>query len=160
MGNKEAEGRKLGIEITMSANRIGRYERELERYNHKGWWRDLIRLAERGQFDDELFRDMASFAFVDFKAHAEEGAVPRGLVYLAFAMKEFAEMEAEVSDEFKAAQMVAEAIYKQGCYGWQRVDGEILRHQLVVLVGEEGRVLVNMRTVDLAPLMETADERE
>lgn len=149
----ETDGRKLCIEVTMSVSEIGRYERALERYSNEGWWRDLIRLAKQGQFDDELFRDMAGFAFRDFKAHAEKDAVPRELVYLAFAMKEFAELEAGVSDEFKAAQMVAEAIYKQGCYGWQRVDGKILKHQLVVLVGEEDRILVNMRTIDLSPLL-------
>ena len=156
MNSTGTEGRSLSIEVTVSVSRIGRYERALESFSHVGWWRDLIRLAERGQFDDELFGDMAGFAFRDFKAHAEEGAVPRELVYLAFAMKEFAELEAEVSDEFEAAQMVAEAIYKQGCYGWQRVDGEILKHQLVVLVGEEDRVLVNMRPVDLSPLLANA----
>ncbi len=153
MNDNETKDRNLGIEVTITVSDIGRYERKLESYSHEGWWQDLIRLAKQGQFDEELFEDMAGFAFRDFKANAEKDSVPRELVFLAFAMKEFAELDVEISEKFKAAQIATEAIYKQGCFGWQRVDGKILKHQLIVLIGEDDRVLVNMRHIDLSPLM-------
>lgn len=116
-------------------------------------WPELVREAKNGIFDEELFCDMADFAFEKLIAGAERDAISRRDAYLARAIKEFADVDADICEGFAAAQLVAEALSAQACGGWQRIDGEIPTNQLVVF--KDGKkVLVDMAPVDLAPLMD------
>ena len=116
------------------------------------WWH-ILDEAHAGHFDEELFCDAATFAFEKLIENANEESVSRRDAYLALKIGEFATIGAEGSEEFAAAQLVAEALSAQACGGWQEVDGEVPADKLVVYKNGE-HVLVNMKPCDLMPLLE------
>ena len=99
-----------------------------------------------------MFRDMASFAFDDLVKGAEEDSVSRRDAYLALAIKEFADVKADIGKTFEAAQLIAKSLCTQACIGWQSIDGEVSTDKLVVFKGGE-KVLVDMAPVDMTPLL-------
>lgn len=115
-------------------------------------WPELVKDARSGTFDESLFLDMASFAFEKLIEGADEETVSRRDAYLAHVIKEFADVDAEICEEFAAAQLVAEALSVQACGGWQRIDGEVLTDMLAVFKDDKW-VLVNMCPCDLTPLL-------
>lgn len=141
MYTKIATGYELGFEGNIA------HETEL--------WPELVREAKNGFFDEDLFLDMASFAFEKLIAGAEGDTISRRDAYLARTIKEFADVDAGICEEFVAAQLVAEALSAQACGGWQKVDGEIPTDKLVVFKDGK-RILVDMAPCDLSSLMAPA----
>ena len=142
------------IDISMYAHAADEYE---QGFNHEVFsgavhWAQLLDRTRNGVFDEELFRDAISFAFEDLVKGADAETVSRRGAYLALKIREFASIGAEDSEEFAAAQLVAEALSAQACGGWQKVDGEVLTDKLVVYKDGE-RVLVDMKPCSLSALL-------
>jgi len=150
----EVDGRPRYVQVQVQARKSSGYESGVDReiVGSVQWWPQLAADARRGVFDEEVFCDMTSFAFDDLVKSAKEDAVSRRNAYLALAIKEFADVEAEIGEAFDAAQLIAKSLCTQACIGWQRVDGEISADKLVVFKGGE-RVLVDMAPVDMASLL-------
>jgi len=142
------------VDVTMYMKVMTGYELGFEGdiANETELWPELVREAKNGTFDEDLFLDMAGFAFEKLIVGVGGDTISRRDAYLARAIKEFADVDADICEEFAAAQLVAEALSAQACGGWQRVDGEIPTDKLVVFKGGK-KVLVDMAPVDLAPLM-------
>lgn len=150
----EVDGKPYYACVTIQARKMQGYESDVdpEIAHAPNWWPKLTSDARAGIFDEELFRDMASFAFEDFVAAADDDSVTRKNAYLALAIKEFCDVEANISEEFEAAQLLAEALCTQACIGWQKIDEEVSGEKLVVFKDSE-KVLVGMAPVDLTPLL-------
>lgn len=150
----EVNGEPYYVYVAIEARKIQGYEADVdpEIAHAPNWWPKLASDARVGVFDEELFCDMASFAFDDFVAAAGNDCVTRKNAYLALAIKEFCDVEACISEEFEAAQLVAEALCTQACIGWQKIDREVSSEKLVVFKGSE-KVLVDMAPCDLKSLL-------
>ena len=113
------------IDISMYAHNADGYEQGFDHEVYLGaiHWTQLLDRARNGVFDAELFYDAISFAFEDLVKGADAETVSRRDAYLALKIREFASIGAEGSEEFAAAQLVAEALSAQACGGWQEVDG-------------------------------------
>lgn len=144
------------VDVTMYTHVVKGYEVGFESEVAFGvdLWPELVRGARNGAFDEGLFLDMASFAFEDLVKGASGETVSRKDAYLAHVIKEFADVDADISGEFAAAQLVAEALSAQACSGWQRVDGEVPDDKLVVFNEAGDRILVDMAPCDLSPLLD------
>ena len=116
-------------------------------------WIQLLDEAHAGRFDEELFCDAASFAFEKLVEGANGEVISRRDAYLALKIKEFATLGAKGSEEFAAAQLVAEALSTQACGGWQTIDEYISTDKLVVFKTGK-KILVDMKPCDLAPLLD------
>ena len=123
----EVDGKPRYVQVQVQARKSNGYESGVDReiVGSVQWWPQLAADARKGVFDEEVFCDMASFAFDYLVKSAKEDAVSRRDAYLALAIKEFADVEAEIGEAFDAAQLIAKSLCTQACVGWQEVDGEI-----------------------------------
>lgn len=142
------------IDVSMYSHVASEYELgfDTEIVSNAISWIHLLDEAHAGHFDEELFCDAASFAFEKLVEGANGEVVSRRDAYLALKIKEFATFGARGSEEFAAAQLVAEALSAQACGGWQTIDEDVSTDKLVVFKGGE-KILVDMRPCNLTPLL-------
>lgn len=146
------------VDVTLYSHVIKGYETGFDSEVAFGvqLWPDLTREAQNGAFDEGLFLDMATFAFEKLVKGACAESISRKDAYLALAIREFADVDVVICEEFAAAQLVAEALCSQACGGWQKIDGEVLYDKLVVFNDAGEKVLVNMSPCDLGALLESS----
>lgn len=115
----EVDGKPRFVQVQVQARKSNGYESGVDReiVGSVQWWPQLAADARKGAFDEEVFCDMVSFAFDDLVKSAKEDAVSRRDAYLALAIKEFADVEAEIGEAFDAAQLIAKSLCTQACIG-------------------------------------------
>ena len=149
------DGKPFYAYVTIRASKHNEYESGIDPKiaTAPNWWPKLDADARIGIFDEELFCDMASFAFDDFAKSAGGDTVPRHDACLALAIKEFCDAEADICRRSNAAQLVAKALCTQVCIGWQKIDGEVSSEKLAIFKDGE-KVLIDMKPIDLSSLLE------
>ena len=133
------------------------YEIGKESSNLGRWttlWIYLISAAQEGYYDEDTFIDAADFSFEDYVKEAKEGVLTRGSAYQALFIRMYAALDVSISPEFKASQLVAEALCAQVCAGWNKIDGEILDDKLEVCDLDGNYWVIDMCPAGMTPIVE------
>ena len=106
------------------------------------------------EFEEDSFTDLCKDTFVFLKGFYLQDDIPRAVVDLVVAIKEFACGETYVSEEANAAQLIADAFCEQmGSAGWFAIDGDIRDDQFIVQNAYGEYIAIDASTFSLDELI-------